>query len=217
MTQRALSYHDVLLRQQDVDLLRGNRWLNDQIISFCFEFLQQEVVKNNYDVLLMGPSIAFLLQSADEALAEVITQPLQLDQRQLILFPINNNPEVNVANGGSHWSLMTYERNRSVFSHFTSMAGANDHPAQSLASRMKSLLRDPGATWCVATTPQQKNGDDCGVYTAAMAEEAVVMFLQRASLEQLEVTLEKKLTPSAVTSWRLTLLHRISKLQTEQA
>jgi hypothetical protein len=30
-TDRALSYHDVLLRRQDVDLLRGDHWLNDQV------------------------------------------------------------------------------------------------------------------------------------------------------------------------------------------
>jgi hypothetical protein len=28
---RALSYHDVVLRRADVDLLRGPHWLNDQV------------------------------------------------------------------------------------------------------------------------------------------------------------------------------------------
>jgi hypothetical protein len=29
--ERALSYHDVVLRHGDVDLLRGPHWLNDQV------------------------------------------------------------------------------------------------------------------------------------------------------------------------------------------
>lgn len=32
---RVLSYHDVLLRKGDVDLLRGPHWLNDQVRLCC--------------------------------------------------------------------------------------------------------------------------------------------------------------------------------------
>jgi hypothetical protein len=31
MGEKKLSYHDVLLRSEDVDLLRGPHWLNDQV------------------------------------------------------------------------------------------------------------------------------------------------------------------------------------------
>ena len=32
-----LSFQDSLLRQSDVELLDGNRWLNDKLIGFAFE------------------------------------------------------------------------------------------------------------------------------------------------------------------------------------
>lgn len=32
-----LSYHDSLLKESDVSLLAGPRWLNDKIIGFYFE------------------------------------------------------------------------------------------------------------------------------------------------------------------------------------
>lgn len=32
-----LSYHDSLLKESDVSLLDGPRWLNDKIIGFYFE------------------------------------------------------------------------------------------------------------------------------------------------------------------------------------
>ena len=32
-----LSFYDSLLRKSDVDLLDGNRWLNDGIVGFVYE------------------------------------------------------------------------------------------------------------------------------------------------------------------------------------
>jgi len=32
-----LSYHDTCLKESDVSLLEGPRWLNDKIIAFYFE------------------------------------------------------------------------------------------------------------------------------------------------------------------------------------
>ncbi len=130
MSLKVLSYHDVLLRQQDVDLLGSQDWLNDQvcrscntglletsvnslnsglcvqIISFCFEYLDHEVTASDPDILMIGPSMAYLLGTAgtaqienigadcthpsnactklvcmmvaDEAVAQMITEPLQV-------------------------------------------------------------------------------------------------------------------------------------------
>jgi sentrin-specific protease 8 len=37
----ALNFHDSCLKLSDVDLLKGPHWLNDQIISFYFEYLEK--------------------------------------------------------------------------------------------------------------------------------------------------------------------------------
>ncbi|GIM15870.1 hypothetical protein Vretimale_18558 [Volvox reticuliferus] len=39
---KVLDYHDVLLREQDVSLLEGPHWLNDQVVAFYFEYLSRE-------------------------------------------------------------------------------------------------------------------------------------------------------------------------------
>jgi hypothetical protein len=39
---RALSYHDVVLRHADVDLLRGPDWLNDQVSTVAARSPQQQ-------------------------------------------------------------------------------------------------------------------------------------------------------------------------------
>ena len=51
---------------------------------------------------LLGPSISFLLghcQQPEDAAA--IVAPLDLDQRDLVLLPINNNEDVSQAEGGA--------------------------------------------------------------------------------------------------------------------
>mmetsp|Transcript_40652 Transcript_40652/g.115088 ORF Transcript_40652/g.115088 Transcript_40652/m.115088 type:complete len:84 (-) Transcript_40652:240-491(-) len=42
--RKVLSYHDVLLRQADVALLKGPYWLNDQVMSFYLEYLNREKI-----------------------------------------------------------------------------------------------------------------------------------------------------------------------------
>ncbi len=55
------------------------------------------------------------------------------------------------------------------------------------------------------------------VSCAAMAEEAVRMFLEHRSLEGLEPALQKELTPAAIKQWRTKILHRIQALQATTA
>lgn len=47
-----LSYNDVLLRRADVELLTGPRWLNDQVISFYFEYITQERLQGEQMLLI---------------------------------------------------------------------------------------------------------------------------------------------------------------------
>ena len=41
-SRKVLDYGDVLLRQADVDLLKGPHWLNDQVIACAGLFLPQQ-------------------------------------------------------------------------------------------------------------------------------------------------------------------------------
>jgi len=60
-----LSYHDYLLRTSDVALLERNDWLNDIIIGFYFEYLNQQYSKNR--LLFIGPEVAQLLKMQDSS------------------------------------------------------------------------------------------------------------------------------------------------------
>ena len=103
---KVLSYHDVLLYQQDVDLLDGCHWLNDQvghpfwhsmslskchvadsaavlslqIIAFYFEYLQHETYAAS-DIRFCAPSVAFLISLGGEACGYPTCETAQLTYR----------------------------------------------------------------------------------------------------------------------------------------
>lgn len=58
MTDKVVSYHDVLLRRADVSTLQDGCWINDQIIAFMFEVLAQE---EEHQAALMPGAATFLL------------------------------------------------------------------------------------------------------------------------------------------------------------
>ncbi|EIE19373.1 hypothetical protein COCSUDRAFT_54666 [Coccomyxa subellipsoidea C-169] len=58
---KILDYHDILLYRSDVDLLKGEFWLNDQIVSFFFEYLQKEKYEHHHELFFFGGSLTYLL------------------------------------------------------------------------------------------------------------------------------------------------------------
>lgn len=58
---KVLSYHDVLLRQRDVDSLKPGCWVLDQVFEFYLDFLSREVHVDCKDVLYIPPSTTMLL------------------------------------------------------------------------------------------------------------------------------------------------------------
>ncbi|KAL3159524.1 hypothetical protein ABBQ38_009940 [Trebouxia sp. C0009 RCD-2024] len=76
---KVLSYGDNLLRRGDVELLQGPHWLNDQIITFYFDYLRLErFAKEHDDVLFVGGAMTFLLnQPAGTGALSDIVAPLE--------------------------------------------------------------------------------------------------------------------------------------------
>lgn len=60
-----LSYHDVCLRHEDIDTLKGPYWLNDQVIAFAFEHMTREAFAGvcqgpEPEIVLVPPASSFL-------------------------------------------------------------------------------------------------------------------------------------------------------------
>lgn len=66
---------------------------------------------------------------------------MQLPQCRLVLFAVNDNPYIDEAGGGSHWSLLAYSARDATFHHFDSATGSNRQPARQLSLKVNAALR----------------------------------------------------------------------------
>lgn len=54
---------------------------------------------------------------------------------------MNDNPFVDEANGGMHWTLLSYSRSDRTFSHYDSGSGSgNESAARGIAAKLKPVL-----------------------------------------------------------------------------
>lgn len=160
-----LSYQDEVLRRSDLAILRGPNFINDRIISFFFTHLSLSLSSST---LLIPPSLSYLVSHISDP---SILSPLDLPSKTLILFPVNDNPDPEVPEGGAHWSLLVYDRPSNLFVHHDSLNGLNGRCARRLFSAVKDLVGGDGGEgrFVEGRTPQQRNGFDCGLFVMAVA------------------------------------------------
>ncbi len=161
-----LNYNDSLLHDSDLELLEPSQWLNDRLLGFVYEYFELDLYAETVcqrKICLVNPStVQFLklITSMDEA-RMCFFEPLELDKRNKIVFPLNNNKSNSC--GGSHWSLLVLNRCTSTFTHYDSFMGSNAAEAEEFFNKFKfyfkadKLINDE-------QFPQQQNTSDCGVY-----------------------------------------------------
>ncbi|KAL6258062.1 hypothetical protein P5V15_009979 [Pogonomyrmex californicus] len=165
-----LSYHDYLLRTSDTILLKRNDWLNDIIIGFYFEYLNQQYKKNGKSRLLfIGPEVAQLLKMQNFSQYDIFLDPIEARSYDFIFFPLNDC-DSNEA-GGSHWSLLVYSSMEMMCYHFDSSSNINSFSAKKLARKLiKYFLNKQEKRYIEMDCPQQNNSYDCGLYVLCLAE-----------------------------------------------
>lgn len=175
-----LSYHNTLLHDSDVQLLRGPHWLNDLLISFYLEYLEHDLFGLHADRLLfVSPETTQCMKLVPAAeCAATFLQPLGADHKQFIFFPINDH-QLAASAGGSHWSLLVYSRPDRRFYAADSAGSANRQATRRFVQNIRGSLCDGDQDAEVHTVMcvQQTNGYDCGVHVlwnvAWMARHAV--------------------------------------------
>ncbi|KAG5681976.1 hypothetical protein PVAND_011375 [Polypedilum vanderplanki] len=119
MEKIILSYQDSCLYESDVALLKTkSSWLNDKIITFYFEYLENEVYKND-EILFLGCETTQAIKMLKDPVEinSIFLDHLNVFRRDFIIFPLNNN--------NSHWSLLVYSKPENKFFHFDSIRNSN--------------------------------------------------------------------------------------------
>ncbi|PZC74464.1 hypothetical protein B5X24_HaOG207821 [Helicoverpa armigera] len=168
-TSIVLSYHSILLHQSDIQLLTGPHWLNDTIISFYFEYLEENVFKNAKELLFVSPEVTQCIKMVREDEIGTFLEPLGVSKKQFVFFALNDNDTPDMA-GGSHWSLLVYSKPERCFFHLDSSYVSNHKPAWELASHLIPYLSKDTINFVTKECLQQSNGYDCGVHVICNAE-----------------------------------------------
>lgn len=180
--QTQMSVGDLIVHPRDHELLCGPHWINDVIISFIFQYYRDEIYKNQGSfVSYVPPDITQIIKMLDsEEEISSFVAPLRLDNKELIFFPINDNDQDQA--GGTHWSLLVFDKCQGRFLHYDSQEiGRNFEAARMVAIKLQSALdvklKSDNMTRSNRRTssnqqlivdddefPKQENDYDCGLY-----------------------------------------------------
>jgi sentrin-specific protease 8 len=101
-----------------------------------------------------------------------------------IFLPINDNRNVSVAEGGSHWSLLLVSVLDNVAFHYDSLGGANYQEANYCTKKLVQVLNRPLRFINLEDCPQQENGSDCGVFVCLLMRHLLVKRLLCANARE---------------------------------
>eukprot|EP00542_Grammatophora_oceanica_P002576 CAMPEP_0194070928 /NCGR_PEP_ID=MMETSP0009_2-20130614/88436_1 /TAXON_ID=210454 /ORGANISM="Grammatophora oceanica, Strain CCMP 410" /LENGTH=231 /DNA_ID=CAMNT_0038724215 /DNA_START=64 /DNA_END=759 /DNA_ORIENTATION=- len=183
MGELVLNFNDAILYQADIDILRDlTAWLNDACIHFYFTYLQTKVPRTK--VLFMDPSvITFLMHQCDDEDLQEFSQSFQVPSKYLII-PINDGHGSSNSwkrpGSGSHWSLLVVGLaatggTKHDYWYLDSVRGSgNAQAAREVAQRITEVIEGDANSaditiQSVPSTPQQRNGHDCGLHCLAFA------------------------------------------------
>lgn len=204
-----LSYHDSVLHESDLRILQSSDWLNDEIIAFYFEYLEKEVYPDK-GMLLVSPQVTQCMKQVQKEELKIFLDPIVKPSHDYIFFALNDSNSVDQP-GGTHWSLLIYNRRNDEYFHADSYQGTNSQEAQKLAINLHSYfnpsdVNQPPFVKQVKTA-QQSNGHDCGLHLLANLEVAIRALQARVSIDELHINQE------LIKSKRASILSLIYTLQ----
>ncbi|VFQ70707.1 unnamed protein product [Cuscuta campestris] len=139
-----LKYNDVILRPSDIDVLENPCFLNDQVIAFYFSYLSSLCSED--DIAFVPPVVSFWLANCDVKSRKDAVEPLKLGSKRLVLFTVNNNEDLDKGEGGTHWSILIFDRTKNSFLHLDTLKGVNHAHAFKLYDSVKQYVGVPSAS-----------------------------------------------------------------------
>ncbi|KAF5097249.1 hypothetical protein D0Z00_002458 [Geotrichum galactomycetum] len=212
-----LQYYESSVYKEDINNLEAYEWLNDNNISFIYEYLKHttmaKILRKSPNIIqLVKPSIAYLLLHTQDIESMAVEMQSGLRNAQFLFLPINDNPDVSAVEGGTHWSLMVISIvDRKALYYDSMYEGFVTSAAARMRKQMSRLLRIDLELISVMT-PQQLNGSDCGVIVA----EITALLLNRLVHETGQINLECGPMPLVPHAGRTFILSRILQLSAKE-
>ena len=144
------------------------------------------------NIVLLRPSMSFMLMQTPDprTLKEALPN---FSRTSHIFLPINDCRNVEVAEGGSHWSLLVVSLADQYAFHYDSLNPANRNEAQLVSNKISQLLGKPIRFINLEDSPQQSNSSDCGVFVCIeMRHLLLKRLLQAGSREKVNMSMGGK-------------------------
>lgn len=177
-----------------ISQLLGPNWISDDVISPYLDTLNTKVSEPE-NVIIMDPTVSQAVKMLDDF--DYILNPLNLENASHVFIPVSDSEQA-LTEGGSHWSLLAYERISSKFYHFDSLGHYNTKPAKLLAEKLfvyfnRSMQSETSESlnFVQFKCPQQKNSVDCGIFMIMTAETIIEKIINNKITHTLnDVTLQ---------------------------
>ncbi|XP_070506755.1 sentrin-specific protease 8 [Chironomus tepperi] len=203
-----LSFHGITLKESDIEILRSNSWLNDQIIAFYFQFLESHTYRHFADdFLFVSPQVTQLLKMIERRFEEAkcLLDPLHPHTKQFLFFPVNDNEHERA--GGTHWNLLVYSRPENTFYSYDSHGNHNEFATGKIVDVLRVALKCRTAHFIYCPSAQQRNMYDCGIYVICNVENIIKHIISDGTLRHV-----RQLSYDCVVEKRSEILRMIESL-----
>lgn len=160
--------------------LLGKSWLSDDIIQHYFDLLNNKLLQNT-PFTIVNPLIIHGVKNINDF--NHFLDPLKLHEMNVLIMPINDSSNLMQV-GGSHWSVLFYDKLTERFYHYDSLNDHNHSSAQTVAKKMYFYLTRKSYTTDIITIrgPSQFNTYDCGIYMILAVELMIMNLIQSNDL-----------------------------------
>ena len=164
-----ITYKSCSIKKSDIDCLSDYQYLNDLIISFYYEILNEKYISN--DIVLLDPAVSMSIifdQDLDD-INNCIFQPLGMKDKKFIFVPINDNTKIEYKTSGSHWALNIIDVNNNTIYYLDSMSSNISNAKISVRKFQKLFGKKFNFVYALEKT-YQTNSSDCGMFILGFTE-----------------------------------------------
>ena len=164
-----ITYKSCSIKQSDINCLSDYQYLNDLIISFYYEILNEKYMSN--DIVLLDPavSMSIIFDKDLDDINNCIFEPLGMKNKKFIFVPINDNTKIEYKTSGSHWTLNIIDVNNNTIYYLDSMLGNISNAKVSVRKFEKLFGKKFNFVYALENT-YQTNSSDCGMFILGFTE-----------------------------------------------
>ena len=205
MGKTILGYNGINISKNDIESKKEGRWLNDSIMSCGLQVLESKYHCKENNITLVDPTITQLIKNHKKNTIKTVIKDIDIKESEWIFFAVSNHNDdlmdtAKLGTGGSHFSLLVYNKKRNTFFDFDPMFYTNIVSVDKLHENLKEFVVK-GSKVESKICSQQNNGYDCGPYTLLFTEKLIQKIIEGEDI----ITTRIRVDADEVKGWRLNL------------